>query len=349
MELALPHRIKARPFSESANYDEFRNALRNPLEGKGPSDSTSNNSGASQPRSLNGSSHDNINNAMDDSSHGSLGLNSLRNPSHKYGSDEVRVQVDYHNVLIRDIVKDTMGRDSRGVRRYIIGDRGVPIGYVLPHSPDYAHDIDVFATINAAVLRRPYLPLNIEPEDYRVRLRVANPPSLIIILLDLSGSMAAMRRIGIAKGIVRRIIEGSYVRRSYLSVITFKGSDADVLIRPTKAYETVYKMINELSIGGTTPLPAALAKLFNAVKSFKARNRYAFVNAVLITDGKANVPIRRSVTEDIHELCLTIKKAGIRMVIYPTEVRAFDPTLTYIEQLVTWCNAEINKYELGNP
>ncbi|MGC9178869.1 MAG: VWA domain-containing protein [Vulcanisaeta sp.] len=199
------------------------------------------------------------------------------------------------------------------------------------------------------MLRRPHLPLDIGPEDYRVRLRAANSLSLIIILLDLSGSMAAMRRISIAKGIVRRIIEDSYVRRSHLSVIVFKGNDADILIRPTKAYEAVYKMIDELSVGGTTPLPAALAKLLNIVRGFRAKSNHAFVSAVLVTDGKANVPIRRSVAEDIHELCLAIRKAGVRVVIYPTEVKAFDPTPTYIDQLVTWCGAEVNRYELGNP
>lgn len=195
MELALPHRVRARPFNESSNYDSFRNALHNLLEGKRPSDSTSNGSDASRPQPFGGSSYNNINNAMDGTSHGSLGLNSLRSPSHRYSIDEVRIQGDYRNVLIRDIIKDIMGRGSRGVRRYVIGHRGVPIGYVLPRGPDDVQDIDIFATINTAVLRRPYLPLNIEPEDYRIRLRVADSPSLIIILLDLSGSMAAMRRI----------------------------------------------------------------------------------------------------------------------------------------------------------
>jgi magnesium chelatase subunit D len=74
MELALPHRVKARPFSESANYNEFKNAVRNLLEGKGSGGSTSNNSGSSQPRSLSGSPYDNINDATGNSSHGSSGL-----------------------------------------------------------------------------------------------------------------------------------------------------------------------------------------------------------------------------------------------------------------------------------
>jgi magnesium chelatase subunit D len=242
------------------------------------------------------------------------------------------------------------GRYSRGNTRYVIGGgRGVAVSYVIPKNIDEQNDIDINATINAAVIRNPTLPISIEPIDLRVKLRLTNAPVLIAILLDLSGSMGAKRRIEVARGIIKRLIEDSYIKRTYLTLITFRGLDAEVLIQPTRHYGMLYDVVDKLPIGGTTPLPAALAKLLTIARSFKLKYRDSAIHAVLITDGKANVPLRRSVAEDLKELCNALLRVGVDLTVYPVITKSLDPVPNYIEHLVRWCGARIGRFEVVYP
>jgi magnesium chelatase subunit D len=242
-----------------------------------------------------------------------------------------------------------VSRCSRGNTRYVIGGRGVAVSYVIPKNIDEQNDIDINATINAAVIRDPTLPISIEPIDFRARLRLTGAPTLIAILLDLSGSMGVKRRIEVAKGIIKRLIEDSYIKRTYLTLITFKGLGAEVLMQPTRHYGMLYDVVDKLPIGGTTPLPAALAKLLTIARSFKLKYRDSAIHAVLITDGKANVPLRRSVAEDLKELCNALLRVGVDLTVYPVITKSLDPVPNYIEHLVRWCGARIGRFEVVYP
>lgn len=83
-----------------------------------------------------------------------------------------------------------------------------------------------------------------------VRVRRARAPRVSLILLDASGSMNFMRRIEVAKGIVQRIAEESYVRRSYVGLISFRGAGVDRVINPTRNYWRVIEELSELPSGG---------------------------------------------------------------------------------------------------
>uniref|UniRef100_A0A7J2TKB7 VWA domain-containing protein n=1 Tax=Archaeoglobus fulgidus TaxID=2234 RepID=A0A7J2TKB7_ARCFL len=80
--------------------------------------------------------------------------------------------------------------------------------------------------------------MEFKDEDIRINVRKARAPRLTVILLDSSGSMGLQKRISIAKGIAKKLVENSYQRRDWLSLIVFRGNEAEVVMKPTKKYET---------------------------------------------------------------------------------------------------------------
>jgi len=365
MRLTLPHRIKAKPFDRAQGSPNF-NDLLNKIFNNELHSGRKNHNNNTQPMKPPGTEDASLSRGEASKEHGDP--NKAGNEPNKDGSLTGRGVGSSNYDLSRrdglsvatslDLTREisgwgdlkTVSRCSRASTRYVIGNgRGVAISYVIPKNIDEQNDIDINATINAAVIRNPTLPISIEPIDFRARLRLTSALTLIAILLDLSGSMGVKRRIEVAKGIIKRLIEASYIKRTYLTLVTFRGLGAEVLIQPTRHYGMLYDVVDKLPIGGTTPLPAALAKLLTIARSFKLKYRDSSIYAVLITDGKANVPLRRSVAEDLKELCDTLLRVGVDFTIYPVITNSLDPVSNYIEHLVRWCGARIGRFEVVYP
>ncbi len=228
------------------------------------------------------------------------------------------------------------GRGARDEVATVIGyGHGYPVTYSIPVREEHLQDLDLFATVNAAALRIRRLPLTVEREDFRVRVRKCRTPRLIVILLDCSGSMSVKRRVSIAKGLVRKLIETSYVRRDYVALITFRGRDATLTVPPTRKYEEAYEVIDKIPVGGRTPLAAALQSLLTLARVFRMKYRNATIRAILVTDGKANIPLyNKPIREELRTLANAIRRAKVKFEIYDTRPRGIiDPSPSYIEVL----------------
>ena len=248
--------------------------------------------------------------------------------------DPVDVDIDFD-----PISKNSHGlKTFRGSRRERATVIGFPHGYPVSYVPfNGSSDIDLVATIKASILNGKNI-----GENLMVRVRKVRVPRLTVIMLDSSGSMAAKKRIRIAKGVAKRVIENSYVRRDSVALIVFRGDEAQVLVPPTRKYSAILDALINVKTGGKTPLPSALQKLLILSRSFRMKNKNAIVNCVLISDGKANVPIFRSVKDEIVTLAEAIKRSKVRFEIYDTR-DPFDPTPSYISTLSEILQARVIK------
>ncbi|MEM4609237.1 MAG: VWA domain-containing protein [Candidatus Methanomethylicaceae archaeon] len=304
MELTLPHRLKSKMFQKpqiSQKQEKFISKQR------------------SENETMEG------------------GRTNQQKDNYSMGNSETRfeaVNVELEKRCCKEEGKNT--GSSRDCRLTLIGKPlGIPISYTLPIKS--LEDINFFATLNSAVLRG--YPLEIRDEDIRINVRRARAPKLTAILLDSSGSMALQKRISIAKGIAKKIVENSYQRRDLLSLIVFNGNEAKVVVNPTRKYEEVFDAIDRIPTGGRTPLASALLRLLSIAKRMKKRN--VKVNGILISDGKANVSISGSIEDDLKKICSLIAKEGIKLEIYDTRTRALDPSPNYIELISEITNAHI--------
>lgn len=250
----------------------------------------------------------------------------------KFDSSEVKIEPKN----LKDKTENFGCRASRDCKMTVIGKKhGIPVSYVPPLNG--FEDINILATLNSAVLRG--FPIEIRNEDIRVNVRKARAPRITAILLDSSGSMGLQKRISIAKGIAKKLVERSYQRRDWLSLIVFRGNEAELIVKPTKRYEKIFDAIESLPTGGKTPLPSALLKLISISNHVKN----AHCRGILITDGKANVPVFGKVDDDLAQICSLIVKKGIKLEIYDTRSKVFDPAPNYIEMISEITKAEVHK------
>jgi len=224
--------------------------------------------------------------------------------------------------------KSHYGAGIRAARRIyakeIGGLSGAYIGYVVPKDPKNVKDVAIDASIRAATLRQLReglsLPLKIKDEDIRERVRRKPVPHLTVFMLDSSGSMAALRRIELAKGILWNLAQRAYINKDFVSLIVFRQYSAKVVVEPTRNYGRVLKAIENTPTGGKTPLSHALLEAYHLIAREKAKHKNLMVSLVIVTDCKANVPLKpnSSIAEEVALIGEKLRKLGVYAVLFDT-------------------------------
>ena len=93
----------------------------------------------------------------------------------------------------------------------------------------------------------------------------------IALIVDISGSMFSDKKANRVKGILNRFIEDVNRHKDKLSVIGFKGDEAEIIIPTTRRASSFQEKLNNIRVGGTTPLARGLQKGFEILKQEKIR------------------------------------------------------------------------------
>ncbi len=153
-----------------------------------------------------------------------------------------------------------------------------------------AGDGDAVAAIPTALAvaeRRAAVPgPDVHPDDLRATVRQGTTAHLVVLAVDTSSSMGAERRIAATKGAVLGLLTDAYQQRDRVALVAFRGTEAEVVLRPTGSVEVARARLAELPVGGTTPLAAALRTVRElAERALRTGDLSPVV--VLVTDGRA--------------------------------------------------------------
>jgi magnesium chelatase subunit D len=154
--------------------------------------------------------------------------------------------------------------------------------------------------------------------------------TLFIFAVDTSGSMA-LNRIAQAKGALVRLLQQSYVRRDRVALVSFRGQNAEVLLPPSASVTRARRLLDELSVGGATPLAAGLSSALEIAER-AARQGAERIVLLLFTDGRANVSLqtgvaqnqdarRRLIQEELECLGLAAQQSGVTTIVVDTQNR----------------------------
>jgi magnesium chelatase subunit D len=133
--------------------------------------------------------------------------------------------------------------------------------------------------------------LKIRAEDFHIHRYAERTQTCLIFAIDASGS-AALHRLAEAKGAVELLLAQSYARRDQVCVVGFRGTQAEVLLPPTKSLVRAKRSLGGLPGGGGTPLPHAI-KLALEV-ALQQRRLGVSPSLVMLCDGRANVSLQGS-------------------------------------------------------
>ena len=131
--------------------------------------------------------------------------------------------------------------------------------------------------------------LLIESSDLREKVRETKTGSLIIFVVDASGSMGAQRRMVAVKGAILSLLLDAYQRRDRVALISFRGTGSQLLLPPTASVDLAQICLQEMPTGGRTPLSHGLLKALELVEAETMKDRDVLPLLVLLSDGRANV------------------------------------------------------------
>eukprot|EP00986_Skeletonema_menzelii_P018374 scaffold26631_cov139-Skeletonema_menzelii.AAC.15 len=165
--------------------------------------------------------------------------------------------------------------------------------YVRSTPTDKAVDLALDATLRAAApngLSEDGQPI-ILPENYRKKVYNSTTDTLILFVVDASGSMSARKRMETVKGAVISLLMDAYQQRDKVGVIAFRGTKAEVLLEPTRSVELAERQLQRLPTGGRTPLAHALSLTSDMIHRLRRHEPDQALLLIVLSDGKANVPL----------------------------------------------------------
>ena len=126
-----------------------------------------------------------------------------------------------------------------------------------------------------------------DPSARRTNVRGGREGTLLCLVIDASGSMAARRRMARVKGALLGLLRDAYARRDRVAIVSFRDAQAHVVHAPGAPLEHAAAAVRALRTGGRTPLAEGLDAATELIRRDRARNPGGRAIAVVLTDGRA--------------------------------------------------------------
>lgn len=218
-------------------------------------------------------------------------------------------------------------------------------GRPLPARPGRPHDgarIDLIATLRAAApwqtIRKRATgrdSLQIRGADIHLKRYEEKSDRLLIFTVDASGS-TALTRLAEAKGAVELLLSQAYARRDHVALVAFRGTEAELLLPPTRSLVQTKRRLAALPGGGGTPLAAGLMAALG--QATQAARRGLTPTAVILTDGRANIALdgsadRKQAATDAQQVARVLRASGTDALVIDTGNRP-EPALRHLAQML---------------
>ena len=162
--------------------------------------------------------------------------------------------------------------DGRGPKVYRQGTTGRTIAWI--------------PTIVQGIVRSRQVPIRLTIEDVRYAMYQEMPKEAIYLVVDTSGSMGQRQRLQGTEKLLSQLVQMMYVKRQYVSLITFQKQGAQCVVPLTQRIETIPKALGETRIGGRTPFVKGIEEAVKQIGIDMSQMGHVQAKVVIITDGK---------------------------------------------------------------
>jgi len=351
MELALPHRMRRKPFEQpSLDTEKLAKMLQDTKKQHEEKEETKQQQKQQRKEGEEKRGHEHKNEQLEEA-----------NPKSEAHNDDIKEPqkefiFDIGDSIDTGAVRQEQKKD-RIYRRKISG-RRVPTLSLRNNGKYVRHgfpkgerkDVALDATIRAAA---PYqkerkhesdLAVVIKTQDIREKIRVGKVSTATLFVVDASGSMGANRRMESAKGAVLSLLLDSYQQRDKVGMVAFRGNRADTMLPLCSSIDLAVEKLKELPTGGRTPLSAGLEMGLHLLTVEKRKDEETIPILLLISDGRANVSSgeNKEIEKELVALAEQARAKGIYVIVIDTEI----VSKSFIQMQLGYCR-EIASYSGG--
>ncbi|MGC9436236.1 MAG: magnesium chelatase subunit D family protein [Methanomicrobiales archaeon] len=194
--------------------------------------------------------------------------------------------------------------------------------YVRSRETTDFSDISVAATLRAAAVRSAVSSCQssgrILLRDLQQKVRRGKRSVVCMFVVDVSGSMGANNRMEAAKGAVFSLLEDAYCHRDRVGLVAFRGTGADLVLPPSRSMDLAHSRLRDIPTGGRTPLADGLHRGLVTMQREMRQDEGTIPLMVLISDGRANAG-SGNIREDVVRTAGAIGESGIHLVVVDTE------------------------------
>ena len=169
------------------------------------------------------------------------------------------------------------------------------------------------------------LALKLRRGDLQRKIRVRRTGNLILFVVDASWSMAASERMEATKGAIFSLLIDAYQRRDQVGLVVFQRDKARLVLPPTNSVELAQKALQDLPVGGKTPLSSGLFISWQVIENAKRRDSEIRPLMIVLTDGAGNVSMTGvPAQEEAMKMADIFAQEEVRSIVINMEHAAFD-------------------------
>jgi magnesium chelatase subunit D len=227
--------------------------------------------------------------------------------------EEKTVEEDEQDVDVKKLLK-MKGKKKKKFYGKRVDSKTLKGRYIKSKLPEKTSgDIAIDATLRAAAIGSNGT-ITVESDDIRHKVRKHGAKASVALVVDISGSMFSERKANKVKGILNNLVEDINRHQDKISVIGFKGEEAQIIIPTTRRASSFQEQIDNIQVGGTTPLASGLKKGYEILKQEKLRDEYVPM-MIILTDGMPNIGIEEGPVQDALKIAGHLKEKEIPTII----------------------------------
>ena len=170
-------------------------------------------------------------------------------------------------------------------------------------------------TIVQGIVRSRRLPLRLTIEDVKYSMHQEIPKEAIYLVVDTSGSMGQRQRLQGTEKLLSQLVQMMYVKRQYVSLITFQKQGAQCVVPLTQRIETIPKALGETRIGGRTPFVKGIEEAVKQINIDMSQMGHVQAKVVIITDGK----VTSQALQGLDDIGRWLANQGIQTTVIDTD------------------------------
>lgn len=141
--------------------------------------------------------------------------------------------------------------------------------------------------------------LELRASDLRQKMRERKTRALLIFVVDGSDSVMARQFMPQTKRLLLALLQNAYEKRDRVAMLVFRFAQGRVVLPPTRNFARARRSVEELYIGGCTPLATGLLEGLRLAETERMRDPTTAPVLIVLTDGLANIDLSgnmRSIT-----------------------------------------------------